>query len=1240
MDNYSNLGKDVNESLVVPQIEGMPSDELKDYYREADEWQAEWDTAASEDSTKPVEGGVPESGGWQSPIKPFEETLWGKMAAKRPEQADFYRRLYDEGPLKDREDPIQNLIVSATAASNMGVGILSGIWDSGTEEWSSKLREGLERGFGEFMRTWDEDYNPDDSTAMRIVRNRLVPDEEGQEGLRFSQRAAAIGLELASDIIFTGGANAMQGLAKGISRGLYNVGKTILLLRASGGKIGRAAGKLVDESAEKIHTVLKMAERGDQQAIDAVTELATHPDGLKALGRVQIDNTAAAYRKLGEMNSEVLKGEEKAVYHFIKKLRKEGDYELLERELDGYHADNPHDLARDIWDINSAEDARKYVLKRAEQLKEFAYKSIRQVVSEDELREGVVRNPPKEYQKIDMLLKTQKTRLKFNVADNVVLPVDDITAYAYNQILSEINQVQRRMMNFEKDLKFSSAKIDMVRDQKLWAFRQALVSDLTGKPSPTSRLFRLLDTSTIRGSTGIRMAKLEMARKRMERIAPSVYEKIEASSGKPLRSSSGITAEQFGALVDLLPKLENVKGGGKMLAEMSESEANALLKEAREVVSSMDVTAKVAKENVRALYRYVHKVQNERQLNNLLNGMYSETGWQKLHGYFVNSLLSDTLSDVANATSNATKALLYPLSDTAAGLTHMWTNPERAAVNFGTAAARMVGLGEASMDMLRIISAYGIKKLPRTIAERESVKNFTKTKYIDNLSVFGVHSDVLGTVSSFSKEGLRHAPENVRRAYYVSQVISLPTKALTAGDQVFKALAYRSDLRARNWVTAWQMARDPVKARLLYNKLTAEPMEAMKRGAFKETFRATYQEDLTKNLDLFSRLASNAFFKWFTPFVKIGINLARHSANLHPVTNLVPVILDKIDKPWLFSNSVYVRDNAIVRALAEGGARAEAAKGLLALTNGMFLGLLMLPTEGYITGSGGLPMPNAKRTPYEKFAMKTPWGGTYYYGRNPVLRVIIGVPITMKEIWHQIDWGAQEPLEDAQALWAGMLSLYSTVLLDETFLRTASRISDGLIQLMNQGSMKFFWDEIIRNVWSMAPGGGAAKTARRVLDPVSRDADTIFETFMNKYGFGPLMDNPESIDLFGNRRYDGFDGGSHSINISGLDPLSRELRRLRPNIPDVPEKDITIGLTEEAAKFTLQERKWMRRYIAEGRGMGNVPFKNAVIQTIASPDYRMSNDEYRRKLIVHTAKKYIDNAVAALRIKRQTGLVL
>ena len=414
-----------------------------------------------------------------------------------------------------------------------------------------------------------------------------------------------------------------------------------------------------------------------------------------------------------------------------------------------------------------------------------------------------------------------------------------------------------------------------------------------------------------------------------------------------------------------------------------------------------------------------------------------------------------------------------------------------------------------------------------------------------------------------------------------------------------------------------------------------ESLEKMQERAFTQAQRATYQQELSGNLEKFASVIGTTPVRWVVPFVRTTLNIARMTANRMPGVNLIAPIMDKIG-PDILRQAPLVADNMIVKDLRAGGARAQAAIGSLTLTNGVFMGIMMMKTEGRITGGGGLPMPNEKRTPYEPYTIYLPGGYRFSYQNNPVLKAMIGIPVTIKEIFHQIDWESDKASEDAEGMVNALAMLYGNMLINDTFFNSFARLINGVQAWANNGSVAYFNNEVKRIVVSVTPGSGLFKTVQRIIDPTVRDADGILDRYKNAYGIG--TENPVAIDLFGNRRYNSFDGSINGLNMSGNDPLTLELRRIRPNIPDVPRVDDSPMTPFEKKEFSLEERAFMRRYIADGQGMGGVPFKSAIVETIASPDYRMGDYEYKRTLIEHVANKYIDNAVLALKFQRQTGM--
>ena len=1181
MANYQRLGSDINESLVTPQMEGSLTEE--DIYVNQD-LMREFDGIG-------VDVVLPEPQSDQA-----EES---KALAPTEQRSWRYDNFWTDPAAAERLSKDLSFFTFAQAATDAGMAVV--------ESALTGERDPLGAATQAFLNNYRDDYEPETRPAMRLTKQYFVPDEEGQKESTIMQEAVALGLEVLGESAFGGSINLARKGGVKLSDLVIGATKDIVSKRFADEATETLAGKI---AGKKLELLDKMAARGDKQAQEKLMEMSSNPEVIAAIGKAtplkKSPELESAY--LEELNSMPPSNLDLTHQRVVEKARAEGDVALYKRELDGFYSNNPYDLNKVIWDMNSPNDVHGYVMDTRKFFEGGLYKAFKNAKGKDK-------------KVLAERLSTQPMQLELNIGDKVIADVDEVTAFAYNQVFDQMYTTLAKIMNKEKDMVFSSGK-DMVIFHKILAMRAQMVADLTGKRSSYTRVLTSLNTSTVENSVGIRMQKIAKAKDRASRITPASAKRLEDLGGAKVETLQAISPEQFSELRRLVGG-GNIKGAAEELKKMSPDEFKQLMQDARvaasEAPSGPDIVAKM-----------LTTARNKKQISNMLNLLQKRNWLDKAHQWWIVSILSDAVTHGVNATSNATEVLITPFKFTSSAIVSSFNNPAYAKTNLKAAGDAVIGSAEAALGVLKVVAQSGMNRLARNTDEAASLALAEKR---NNITALGGNRDMHTASSSYSDYGVSRMPIQQRISHYGSKLIQTPIKALNASDQLFKAMNYEATRRVEARFAASSMAKNPVEEEIIFKELLSNTPDYIKTAGYSKAQVKTYQQELSTNLKHYANVVKGAGARWFVPFITTPSNIARMVANHTPILNTVMPALNRLG-----INGFLVKNNSLVRDLEAGGARAQAAIGTLSLTNGAFVALMMAPTEGVITGGGGLPMPNAERTPYEPYMITFPGGAKYYYGRNPILKTIIGVPVTLKEIFHQIDWEHEETADNLTQFSTAITTLFATTLIDETFFNQFARTFAALQAAWTNRSWEPLQKQVMRTAVTLAvPYSGTMRTYKRMVDPYAREMDGYFQTLMNRYGIG-YMDNPMSIDLFGHRRYDSFDGSQHGVNMSGTDPFTRELRRLRPSIPDVPTIDISKNIPEADREYSLEERHFMRSYIATGEGMGGVPFKAAIIRIFASPEYRLADDAHRRELVEHEAHKYINTAVTALSFKRQTGM--
>ena len=642
---------------------------------------------------------------------------------------------------------------------------------------------------------------------------------------------------------------------------------------------------------------------------------------------------------------------------------------------------------------------------------------------------------------------------------------------------------------------------------------------------------------------------------------------------------------------------------------------------------------------LKAIAGDIEKLDTTEQLSSYLNGItrgaLGSGNWvDKLYTHFIVSILSNPATHAANIITNAAVSTIAPAADVAAAaFRFVQGDYDKGAQNLGMATARIYSWLETMGDLSRIGAKYGLEKLPENyqkLALTRKAKRWAsaKLKTMDKgLSDYAGGYEIPASSLAFGKETIHNLSGPQKAAYHMTRLLHMPTTAMGHADAVFKAIASNSEQRARNWYRAWNMASDSSSARQIYTRMGALKTDLDRARNYLLGEEATFQEELTERFEKYvNAVRTFPGMRWILPFVKTPLNMKRYMTRATGGMNLVPVILNELIPEG--SRPLWIRNSKLVQKLSAGGTHAEAALGQLALGNGVLGGLMLMGTYGKITGSGGVSMPNERLVPYPKYTIF--WDDkAYYYGNNEIMKWIIGYPITLKEIFHQVDWESEDMVENALALARHVGAATGEMLLDGSFLNTYVDFMDGVKHALEGNN----WFYIKRTAFRIASGtlvpySGALAFATRQMQPIMRDVEGLMGEFVNRYGMGHAgKNNPYSIDLFGNPRMHDLSGSVYPINLTGPDPVIFELRQLRPSLKDVPvsmSPMFRVG-AQEGRKYNAWERKTMRLMIADGKFFG-VRFYDAVKATMESQLYKSSDMAHRRILLEHLNNQYIQAA--------------
>lgn len=294
------------------------------------------------------------------------------------------------------------------------------------------------------------------------------------------------------------------------------------------------------------------------------------------------------------------------------------------------------------------------------------------------------------------------------------------------------------------------------------------------------------------------------------------------------------------------------------------------------------------------------------------------------------------------------------------------------------------------------------------------------------------------------------------------EVLRTPTRALTAEDEFFKAVARRMELTGLAVRQAGSEGLKGQRAKERAAELLANPTDDMMERALDYGRYITFQRPLGDGLaGGLSRVTQNhPYLKAVLPFVRTPTNLIKFTAERSPLAPMV--------KEWR-------------RDFQAGGARRDLAIAKVMVGSGIGALVAELASKGVITGSPPSDE-NRRRLLYAKgwqpYSVKI--GDTYYsYKRLDPFAMTFG---TAADLATMGDGMTEEQQDKGAALWtASVLSNLAS----RTWL---SGITDALEAI--QDPERYSGNFIKRLIGSATVPTGSAQLARW-LDPVSREAPDV-----------------------------------------------------------------------------------------------------------------------------------------------------
>lgn len=512
----------------------------------------------------------------------------------------------------------------------------------------------------------------------------------------------------------------------------------------------------------------------------------------------------------------------------------------------------------------------------------------------------------------------------------------------------------------------------------------------------------------------------------------------------------------------------------------------------------------------------------------------------QVYFYFLNSILSNKLTHIVNTTSNLARSIANPIYRAAGAIIE---SPKRI-----IGRSPNMYLGEAGMEVVGKIKGIGEGARRFLFTMKNGISEEMATKFDSRpVPIKGLVGDVVG----------------------------IPTRALTAEDEFFKAINQQGEIYA----LAYRNAKKHGKGRVwqTFGELVENPTPEMVEAAVKAAERQTFQDPLGKAGQEYIRFRNNTPLKWITPFVKTPVNIAKDAIRTSPA--------------------------GVAMAMRETGAERSMTLGQAAVGSAGALFFAVKAMEGKITGAAPKNAADRKRFFQEgklPYALKI--GNKWVqYRRMEPFATVIGLIADANRLYNEKD------LSDADL---GQISMEAVKLIgknaiDKTFMSSLTNLVNAVEDPERYGE-KF----LTSYSSSVVPFSGEVRAIANMTDDTMREPKGIVESI--KSGLPGLSKTIRPrLDQFGEpvKKIGALERGLSPIQSQKVstDPIVSELSRLDITIPVPGKSHGGVKLTDdEYFSYVQQKGKKVREKLE---------------RIVNSPAYDRFTDEQRKKTIM----KYLES---------------
>lgn len=548
---------------------------------------------------------------------------------------------------------------------------------------------------------------------------------------------------------------------------------------------------------------------------------------------------------------------------------------------------------------------------------------------------------------------------------------------------------------------------------------------------------------------------------------------------------------------------------------------------------------------------------------------------------WINGLLSGPVTHSTNIISN--------------GATLLWNIPERAAASLLSRGA--VRPGEAAAMMGGVVESVGD-------AWRLAWKAFKEEQ-----PQFGA-SKLETPRRAITADALEYTGLPGRAVDFLGNAVRLPGRFLMAGDDFFKAMAFRAELRALAKRQAFRDVNElgltgkeaATRAKEIEANILADPPDTIKEAAQEFAAYTTFTRDLGETGQKVQALASTPIGRIILPFVRTPTNIFKFAGERTPFA---------------------LASKAVREEIAAGGERQALALAKIGLGSMTMAYIATLAANGTITGGGPkdkVLRQQKQQTGWKPYSIKV--GDQHIsYARIEPLGSLLGMAADAADLMGQL------PESDANKLASALTVAVSRNVANKTFIKgLAGTLNAVTSQDVNQVS-SFLEKELP----TIIPYSSALGQSSKAIDPVMREVNGILDAFKAKIpGYSSTL--PPRRNLWGEPIL--IEGGLGPDLISPFysstlkdDPVILELDRLQLPV-NLPSKQID--------RVPLSPEQYDRYQVLAGKEtkIGGMTLHERLADLMRSDLYKRGTDDPKdggkSTLIMHWVNAYRDLARQAL----------